>query len=125
MCCPKKILNETKNHNPPPFKLNGRSLMNREPKNVEELRHCATLAEKSASASESNLQSAVNNMQSDIQSIKDHLTSNTAIVDQVNCSYNNNTGHNLPTHTKSHTVSGSTIQFSTAKLLAAKLSPAQ
>lgn len=71
-----------------------RIVMNREPKNVEELRHCATLAEKSSFASESNLQLAVNNMQSDIQSIKDHLTSNTAIVDQVNCSYNNNTGHN-------------------------------
>jgi hypothetical protein len=43
-----------------------RIVMNKEPKNVEELRHCATLAEKSTSASESNLQSAVNNMQSDI-----------------------------------------------------------
>lgn len=36
-----------------------RIVMNRERKNVEELRHCATLAEKSASASESNLQSAL------------------------------------------------------------------
>jgi hypothetical protein len=36
-----------------------RIVMNRERKNVEELRHCTTLAEKSASASESNLQSAL------------------------------------------------------------------
>jgi hypothetical protein len=38
--------------------------MNKEPANIEELRHCAILAEKSAVTGDNTLQSAVNVMQS-------------------------------------------------------------
>ena len=45
-------------------------VMNKEPANIEELRHCAILAEKSAVTGDNTLQSAVIAMQSDLQAIK-------------------------------------------------------
>jgi len=48
-------------------------VMNKEPANIEELRHHAILAEKSAVTGDNTLQSAVNVMQSDLQAIKSEL----------------------------------------------------
>jgi hypothetical protein len=48
-------------------------VMNKEPANIEELRHCAILAEKSTVTGDNTLQSAVNVMQSDLQAIKFQL----------------------------------------------------
>jgi hypothetical protein len=48
-------------------------VMNKEPANIEELRHCAIVAEKSAVMGDNTLQSAVNIMQSDLQAIKSQL----------------------------------------------------
>ena len=48
-------------------------VMNKEPTNIEELRHSAMLAEKSAVTGDNTLQSAVNVMQSDLQAIKSQL----------------------------------------------------
>ena len=48
-------------------------VMNKKPANIEELRQCAILAEKSTVMGDNTLQSAVNVMQSDLQAIKSQL----------------------------------------------------
>ena len=71
-------------------------VMNKEPANIEELRHYAILAEQSAVTGDNTLQSAVNAMQSDLQAIKLNISQPEIMKTDSFAACDNNTPHISP-----------------------------
>ena len=71
-------------------------VMNKEPVNIEELRHCAILEEKFAVTGDNTLQSAVNAMQSDLQAIKLNISQPEIMKTDSFTACDNNTPHISP-----------------------------